>query len=60
MKKHLLEYMETNDLILKEHHGGIARHNTLTAKALIDYRVGAGIDQEQNKCNSKYRLELSI
>ena len=57
MKKHLLEHMESNNIILKEHHGGIARHSTLTAKVLIDYRVGAGVDE--NKTTAILSTDLS-
>ena len=44
IRRHLKCYLDTNKIILKQHHGGLARHSTLSAKSLIDYRIGEGID----------------
>ena len=38
IKIHLCQYIEVNEIMTASHHGGIAKHSTMTAKTLIDYR----------------------
>ena len=40
LKRQLDEFMEENDIIPPEHHGGRRNHSTVTAKSRIDYNVG--------------------
>ena len=40
MKRQIVSYLENNDLISDEHHGGQEGHCTITAKAIIDYNIG--------------------
>ena len=46
IKRHLKFHLDSNNIIMKEHHGGIARRSTLTAKSLLDYRIGEGLDKD--------------
>ena len=57
MKRHLMIYLDQHQIILKQHHGGIARHSTITAKALMDYNIGYGIDR--NKVSAILSTDLS-
>ena len=40
MKRQIISYLENNNLISDEHHGGREGHSTISAKAIIDYNIG--------------------
>ena len=37
IKDHIMSHISDNNIITKEHHGGLPNHSTMTAKAIIDY-----------------------
>ena len=46
MKEELMKYLEENEIILKQHHGGLPGHSTLTAKTVLDYLSSKAIDED--------------
>ena len=46
IKEHLLKHFEDNDIILKNHHGGLRGRSTATARAVIENKIENGY---QNK-----------
>ena len=46
LKRKMIKYIEENSILLENHHGGIVNHSTLTAKSLVDYFTGRGIDRD--------------
>ena len=40
LKRHIVSYLENNNLISDEHHGGQEGHSTVIAKVIIDYDIG--------------------
>ena len=47
IKRHLSNYLESNNLILPEHHGGRESHSTMTAKSILDYKMTNAIDEDK-------------
>ena len=44
LKTHLMRYMLENKIILENHHGGLANHSTMRAKAVIAYQIQKGLE----------------
>ena len=47
IKQNLTQYIEENEILTEEHHGGRKCHSTLTAKCLIDYYATKTIEKDQ-------------
>ena len=42
-----MKHVEDNHIILPDHHGGLPGHSTVTAKAVIDYVMGKGVENDK-------------
>ena len=46
IKINMIEHIETNDILLEEHHGGLRNHSTVTAKSIIDYYAAKTLEND--------------
>ena len=47
IKQQLMEYVKKNNIILKNHHGGLADHSTMTAKIVLDHHCHKCLDDDK-------------
>ena len=47
LKRKITKYIEDNKILHKNHHGGIKLHSTMTAKALVDYKLNKGYEEDK-------------
>ena len=47
LKKRIVDYLETNNIIREEHHGGRKNHSTATAKAVLEDAAAKNLDQNK-------------
>ena len=46
VKTELLEYLDENEILLKNHHGGRSGHSTLSAKSVLDFNGEKALDED--------------
>ena len=46
-KNHLVKFLEDNNVILPNHHGGLKGHGTLNAKNHMDYLIGKDFEKKR-------------
>ena len=47
LKQQIMEHIESENVILEGHHGGLKDHSTLTAKAVLDFLMAKCHDQDK-------------
>ena len=57
IKESLIEFLETNNILSKNHHGGRAAHSTITAKTQIDQKLHK--NYENDKITAVLATDLS-
>ena len=50
LKNQLTEFIESNNIIPPEHHGGRSNHSTVTANTIIDYNSGKTTEEHKTPC----------
>ena len=60
IKCNLMEYLNLNEIILEQHHGGLPGHSTLTAKSMIDYHTGQAWNENQLSVVLTYHVHLIL
>ena len=55
IKNHLSKYFEDNNIILKNHHGGLKGKSTATARAVVEHKIEDGYQKKkQVSCCSQH------